>query len=284
MASICLASVSSLLPAMECAADLVTQACRGKFVFQEYAILNWLQHLKLIVESKQHAAENIQQLEKLAQDLIEWDLGKDATLRRGEADIEDIDKFKRGQLRAALEKQNAVQTLSSSLTTTLTTKDASFQKEFIPTIPNTFALLSQCRDAIEKAFEEQKGDRYLLLSAYGDRPFRCHVVACRRFILGFRSRKLRDDHLGTHERSFKCIERGCDFVILGFPSQRALELHISLSHDPKSKELGFPNLKPQTVWTALQAAIDDNDCDQSDNSLWKLRQLKTIQKDFYYEP
>ncbi|KAL9033978.1 MAG: hypothetical protein Q9214_007256, partial [Letrouitia sp. 1 TL-2023] len=264
MASICLASVSSVLPAMECAADLVTKARRGELVFQEYAILNWIQHLKPIIESKKCAAESIQQLEKLAQDLIEQDLGKDATLRRDETDIKDIEELERSlsrQLHAALEKQTAVQALYSLSTTTLTTEDAAFQEEYVPTNPNTFALLSQCRDAIENAFEEQKGDRHLLLSAYGEYPFRCRVVACRRFILGFRNRKLRDDHLRTHERSFKCTERGCDFIILGFPSQRALELHISLSHESESKVLDFPNLKPQTVWTALQAAIDDNDCD-----------------------
>ncbi|KAL9614732.1 MAG: hypothetical protein Q9167_000801 [Letrouitia subvulpina] len=264
MASICLASVSSLLPAMKCAADLVTKAHQGKFVFQEYAILNWLHHLKYIKELKQYPAENIRHLEILAQDLIKRELDKDATPRREEPNLEDHDEFQRDishQLRTALEKQNAVRTLSSSSIMILTTEDASFQEEYLSTIPNTFALLSRCRDAIEYAFEEQKGDRHLLLSAYGNYPFKCRVVACRRFILGYRSRKLRDDHLRTHERSFKCTERGCDFVILGFPSQRALELHISLSHESNSKVVDFPNLKPQTIWTALQAAVDDNDCD-----------------------
>lgn len=263
MASICTASVSSLRPAMVSAVDLVTKACRGGFAFQEYATLNWLQHLKSIIDSRKYAVEDAQQLQRLALDLIEWDFGKDSTFSREESGMEDNEELEKGisrRISTALEKQTAIRALFSSSKPTLTTEDALIPEGYVPTIPTTFTLLSQCRDAIENAFEQPKGDRHLLLSAYGDCPFRCRVVACRRFILGFRSRKLRDDHLGTHERSFKCIERDCDFFILGFPSQRALELHTSLSHEPGSKVL-FPNLKPQTVWAALEAAIDDNDCD-----------------------
>ena len=135
-----------------------------------------------------------------------------------------------------------------------------FMREETPDqLPAALVKLAACRLAIETAIDQPRVNQGLLLSAYGARPFKCPIVACRRFLHGFSRSKERDSHVRTHDR-FKCEEMSCDYRLLGFSSPGALKMHASLCHGNSFDGITFPNIQPQSIWESLEIAIDKGDC------------------------
>ena len=259
VAKACVISLFSLpLTGSISEAAISTKACQGCFGFQEYAAFQWLHHIELLAnEDESYSQEVLQVLNRCL---------KSNTCEVGSSHLKNVDRTSYtdvwGFIRAvkkAQEPQDIFQNLlDDPPASSRTTEDES--SDGFTEVPNAMHVLSRCRKAIESAFETPDWNRELLVSAYGETPFRCHVIACEHFVDGFRSRKMRDEHTRGHDRSFKCAEPDCDYSILGCPSKQALERHMTLVHSANAVDPQFPDLRPQTLLKSLETAIDRNDC------------------------
>ena len=266
VARLCISRISCLFGTASCSdVDLLTKARQGDFAFQEYPVLQWLHHLLgLQSNTIQFSSEETANLLGLASKLLE-DYKKsshDAIDERPEP--ETICAAENSILQLVWETQKfqeSVQLVPTALMPNSTSWNNLVIDQSLEPMTKDIYMLARYRSAIENAFEERRANRGLLVSAYGELPFRCCVLACRRFHHGFRTRRLRDDHSKSHDRAFKCEQSTCDSAVLGFPSQRALDLHFSLCHEKDAKEPDFPKIRPRSLWKSLEEAIDQNDCD-----------------------
>ena len=86
-------------------------------------------------------------------------------------------------------------------------------------------------------------DIAFLRECYGPISFKCDVIGCPRYAVGFETLQERDGHMRSHNRPSKCQEHGCFYGEVGFASERILNQHISLCHTaPASNRFIFPTL------------------------------------------
>ena len=80
-----------------------------------------------------------------------------------------------------------------------------------------------------------------LRECYGPISFRCSVVGCPHYDVGFEQLQERDSHVASHNRRFKCPERGCFYEEVGFANSRSLNRHFSQCHtDMASHKFFYP--------------------------------------------
>jgi ankyrin repeat protein len=65
---------------------------------------------------------------------------------------------------------------------------------------------------------------------YGPRLFKCSRIECAHFMGGFEARHSRDKHLDRHNRPFICVEAHCPLQVLGFETEEQLKVHIKRNH------------------------------------------------------
>ena len=266
MAELCMLRIAYIFDTAACSeVALLNKARQGQFAFQDYPVFHWLDHLHDLYSSNTETfSSQILQLIGRASALLK-NYGKNTPNAVDlVSETENISAANSDVLRHIQEArllQGTVQSLPTAFTPNQRTwADLEIGQHDEPLTKDVY-LLARNTSAIENAFEEKTSDLGLLYCAYGRLPFRCYYLGCRRFHLGFPTRKLRDGHSKSHDRSFKCEQASCSGAILGFPSQRALDLHFSLCHEMDSKESYFPNIKCQSLWKSLEEAIDHNDCD-----------------------
>ena len=272
--------------------SLLPRAGQGDLAFLEYSILHWLHHVKSLPNKDTAMVPDFQHILKLSLEILRDENHHGSGPAGYDISLEDEDRSEESSWRLidhALDAQNTSlafgrcpQALeqtnwdcppqsfpeSSDMDTDADTQSLptssgmpeDFMREETPDqLPAALVKLAACRLAIETAIDQPRANRDLLLSAYGTRPFKCPIVACRRFLYGFSKSKERDSHVRAHDR-FKCEEMSCDYRLLGFSSLGALKTHTSLCHDISFGQITFPNIQPQSIWNSLEIAIDKEDC------------------------
>ena len=285
--------MSNLLVGQDATFDnLLPRAPQGDLAFLEYSILHWLHHVKSLPDNDIAMAPDFRHILKLSLEILRNENHHGSGPVGYDVNLEDEDRSEENSWRLiglALDAQNTSlafgrcpQVLeqtnldsprqsfpeSSVMDTDADTQSLStssgmpedFMREETPDqLPATLVKLAACRLAIETAIDQPRANQGLLLSAYGARPFKCPIVACRRFLHGFSKSKERDSHVRSHDR-FKCEEMKCDYRLLGFSSVGALKTHTSLCHGNSFGQITFPNIQPQSIWESLEIAIDKEDC------------------------
>ena len=271
---------------------LLPRAHRGDLAFLEYSVLHWLHHVKSLPDKDTAMRPEFRHILKLSIDILRSEhhhgsslAGYDISLE-GEDDSEGSSwrliglaldaqntSLAFGRCPQALEQTNLDYPRQSfpessdmdtdadtqSLPTSSVISEGFMRNESPDQLSAALVKLAACRRVIEAAIDQPRANQDLLLSAYGARPFKCPIVACRRFQYGFSRSKERDSHVRTHDR-FKCEEMRCDYRLLGFSSLGALKMHTSLCHGDSFDHITFPNAQPQSIWKSLEIAIDKGDC------------------------
>ena len=99
----------------------------------------------------------------------------------------------------------------------------------------------------------------LFQEAYGTKIFKCPILSCSRFLEGFISQEVRDKHETAHQgQQLSCTHDGCDYSIIGFSSINRLVKHMT-EHETPPTEVQFPRVKPCSLRTSLEYAIDKDD-------------------------
>ena len=271
---------------------LLPRAHRGDLAFLEYSVLHWLHHVKSLPDKDTAMTPEFRHILKLSIEILRSEhhhgsslAGYDISLE-GEDDSEGSSwsliglalnaqntSLAFGRCPQALEQTNLEYPRQSfpessdmdtdadtqSLPTSSVISEDFMRNESPDQLSAALVKLAACRRVIETAIDQPRANQGLLLSAYGARPFKCPIVACRRFQYGFSRSKERDSHVRTHDR-FKCEEMRCDYRLLGFSSLGALKMHTSLCHGDGFDQITFPNIQPQSIWESLEIAIDKGDC------------------------
>ena len=271
--------------------SLLPRAHRGDLAFLEYSILHWLHHVRSLSDKDTAMTPEFRHILKLSLDISRSEHHHGSSPAGDGISLEGEDSSEGSSWRLidlALDAQNnslsferCPQTLeqtnlecprqsfpkSSDMETDADTQSlptssgnpGDFKRNETPDqLPAALVKLAACRRVIETAINQPRADQDLLSSAYGARPFKCPIVACRRFLYGFSRSKERDSHVKTHDR-FKCQEMRCDYRLLGFSSEGALKMHTSLCHGNRFDEITFPNIQSQSIWESLEIAIDKGD-------------------------
>ena len=272
--------------------SLLPRAHQGDLAFLEYSVLHWLHHVRSLPYKDTAMTPEFRHILKLSLEILRSEhchgsspAGDDINLEGEESPegrswrliglaLDAQNKsFSFGRCPQTLEQANLecprqsfpessdmdTDADTQSLPTSSGNPEAFKRDETPDQISAALVKLAACRRVIENAFDQPRANQGLLLSAYGARPFKCPIVACRRFLYGFPRSKERDNHVRTHER-FKCEEMNCDYRLLGFSSLGALNTHASLCHGNSFDDITFPNVQPQSIWKSLEIAIDKGDC------------------------
>ena len=87
-------------------------------------------------------------------------------------------------------------------------------------------------------------DIAFIRKCYGPITFKCSIVGCLHYDVGFEKLQERDSHVRSHSRPVKCPERGCFYGEVGFANYQGLNRHFSLCHtEPGSSKFLFPRLR-----------------------------------------
>ncbi|KAJ4283695.1 hypothetical protein NW764_001253 [Fusarium oxysporum] len=100
---------------------------------------------------------------------------------------------------------------------------------------------------------------------YGNMVFKCPRLTCQFFIIGFLTKKERDEHLHKHTRPFRCTDEGCRGSIFGFASMWERDRHIRDSHpEEASHDREFPtnedvarSMRNDTVTEEATVALEE---------------------------
>ncbi|KAI1412101.1 hypothetical protein F5Y13DRAFT_164339 [Hypoxylon sp. FL1857] len=65
---------------------------------------------------------------------------------------------------------------------------------------------------------------------HGTKLFKCDLLYCRSFYVGFESEGERDSHMKSHTRPFICNFHGCQYATIGFTTLKYLEAHLYDTH------------------------------------------------------
>ena len=114
--------------------------------------------------------------------------------------------------------------------------------------PQPFLISSQllrARKALERILASgEPGKTAFLRQCYGPISFKCSVVGCPQYDIGFEELQERDNHVKSHSRPFKCPEHGCFYEEVGFANNQSLNKHTSQCHtDSASDKFIFPRLR-----------------------------------------
>lgn len=78
---------------------------------------------------------------------------------------------------------------------------------------------------------------------YGSHVFKCTRATCAFFYEGFEGEKARKHHNSRHDRNFFCEEPGCHFGSFGFISSQDRNRHYKMRHAERAAQAtGFPDL------------------------------------------
>ena len=102
--------------------------------------------------------------------------------------------------------------------------------------------LLRTRKALERIVASHGAeDIAFLRECYGPISFKCSVVGCLGYDVGFETLQERDNHVRSHGRPVKCPERGCFYEEVGFANHQGLNRHFSSCHKyPSSYKFLFP--------------------------------------------
>ena len=125
-------------------------------------------------------------------------------------------------------------------------------------MPYLLQLLARVRSIIEDSSPSGRDKAISPPDAYGTCTFKCPILACPRFLQGFTTKKLRDEHRQTHRSRFRCTHEGCDYSVFGFLNTKQLAEHL-VEHDSQRLEITFPKAQRSSLQNALEYAIDKDD-------------------------
>ncbi|KAL9064368.1 MAG: hypothetical protein Q9161_008924 [Pseudevernia consocians] len=126
-------------------------------------------------------------------------------------------------------------------------------------VPYILRRIFEVRAILEKLPPQVLEDSPLLNEAYGNSLYKCPMNGCSRFLRGFASYNLREQHLRSHERAHKCVVEGCDYSVIGFPTRGDLTKHKQLCHCEPIEEFTFPSVKRASLSQSLKDAVDRDD-------------------------
>ena len=222
---------------------------KGDYGFLEYSLYYWLQHMRSLQATAEQSSTEGTDLLLLSRNLLQshyqlflsgtpWD--RFSNNAKEEHALWDI-------LAHVQEQVDDIHNIA---------QEVEYEQQ---PLPNILRRLLKIRNFVEEASESNTHCSSLIAEAYGPLKFKCPFLQCKQYQQGFRSRKLREKHVKGHERPFKCTEEGCDYQVFGFSSKAALAAHVSSYHDSSCEEYTFPNIRPRSIWKALDDAIDKDD-------------------------
>ena len=129
----------------------------------------------------------------------------------------------------------------------------------IEIVPYILRRISEVRAILEKIPPQVLQDSPLPAEAHGRSLYKCPMTRCSRFVRGFASCKLREQHLRSHNRTHKCTVEGCEYSAIGFPTSAELIRHKQLCHCELNEDLTFPSVKRASLSQTLKDAIDRDD-------------------------
>ena len=133
-----------------------------------------------------------------------------------------------------------------------------YQDFVLDSTPYPLRGLSQVRSVVETMSESASRPSSLFTEAYGKNVYKCCILSCSRFLAGFKTKKVRDQHLLTHRGRFECIHEGCDYSIYGFSTKQQLAKHLDDEHSILPSEAIFPKVQRCSLKVALYDAIDND--------------------------
>ncbi|KAH6888169.1 hypothetical protein B0T10DRAFT_515086 [Thelonectria olida] len=228
LVSMCLRYLSSECFDADLSDDVLqSNIMSGAYVFEGYACLYWLRHVK-----KAGAARNRDLLADLRQLMTarrntgfsgdaassskEFDRFKDA-----QPDIFDVliqaDTFARRRWREFCLSDNDLS-----------------DWEYLDPLTLSGAQL-RIRRSLESALCETKSHRHScqcssLKSLYGEHIYKCGRYGCPFYRIGFKTQAQRNQHMKVHTRPYKCDQEDCPFFELGFRTQALLNVHLKHYH------------------------------------------------------
>ncbi|KAJ3579076.1 hypothetical protein NPX13_g1491 [Xylaria arbuscula] len=218
--------------------DLPTEkrVVNGDYVFMDYAVLYWLQHLEEGVTPGRNEDEGCQEHAELMEQLAE-------------------------SLGIFIDQHWAAPTVTSVLSKRVSKKLQFFQSfGFYDRLDKAMAstrkqwndfgnmdkreialdlvdLVGRVRDLLEHIISDPMIPfTHTVTDRYGKSLFKCPRFSCKFFSQGFPSRDERDRHISKHERPFRCPEETCYFYAWGFAFEADRKKHMEENHSTTSYE------------------------------------------------
>lgn len=240
--------------------DLFDFILDGWFVFADYSVAKWMEHLDRIF-SKAVCFAELNQFEKhevVITELCEaagefsTKFSVDLDFDRTKADHSQNDLKMNPQLCMVLNNFEDGEIYFQSLWTHMVLhRQKTFAKRneiSLNTLANAMKTIRDATEAIssDKSLANETRDK--LWTLYGKRLFKCPKINCFHFHEGFMDKRTRDDHVMRHDRPFHCAEPDCGAAEFGFGSLKDLEQHKAKFHlDPEAKADMFKDIKPERV-------------------------------------
>jgi ankyrin repeat protein len=180
----------------------------GYYALQDYAVPNWLSHIKSSLETPGEISDCICK----------------ALIHQVGLIFDEYGKSERHEFRLCDRESRNVAEIVRCIPRDVGAWTQWFDLEWRTScIRNSMETL---RD--DWASDASKGR--VMEQIYGPRLFKCSRIECAHFMGGFEARHSRDKHLDRHNRPFICVEAHCPLQVLGFETEEQLKVHIKRNH------------------------------------------------------
>lgn len=211
---------------LEITAERLTElALEGYFVFQDYAVAKWFNHLLAMISSSHvlgegndgalNSLDDLKLALKNFADCYEEDLLQTPAITEEGKSCEAFEHL--AVYESFLQVQNHV----------LAHQRKDFNERNKVSLKALETAFERNRKFIEElcSSEARPEQQIELRALYGDTVYKCSKLSCFYFHEGFKDAKTRDKHINKHDRPFHCTFPDCSYADFGFPSNRELEKH-----------------------------------------------------------
>lgn len=226
------------LPACRCeGSPTEKRVLNGDYVFIDYAVIYWLQHLEACVtlstskDGDGHEDEEL--MEELAESLKEfidqhW-AAPTSTLALAKRFSNKLQFFRRFGFYDRLEKVVASTRKQWNYFGNMEKKEIAL---------NLVDLVGDVRKILERMISDpvDPSTERTINERYGNNLFKCPRFSCKFFSQGFPSRAEREAHVSKHERPFRCTEETCHGYFWGFASEADRKKHMDENHSSTSND------------------------------------------------
>ena len=223
----------------------------GYYIFQDYAVAKWSEHVVKLLEKVSAAKEQEQQLlftnkhedpKKGQMDFAMIELGD--ALRRfttkydsafAETAEVPVTLGAWDELAESEGKDDLYMDLCAVIAHIKQHQRGGYETKNKVSIPALLTIVDRNRsfleDSTQEAFKLNLSDteKRKMKDLYGENRYKCSKVQCDRFFYGFSDRKSRKKHVDKHDRPFRCDVKECAGE-LGFTSKHDLQVHKKSFH------------------------------------------------------